>query len=203
MQAHNAALKKAQKRKHANERAKVRNEKLARRNPYRLEKMVTALQSIPAEFRSQNEIKQLEEMEKELRLIKKARAETGVEEEEKAPPRGRKEKEKKEGEESESETDDEVRGIKLPPGPLPPLPGQEEKKQIVYEAKPILRDLRKEAAKFVPTHVKKRVGDAPAVTAGKEEGKTTVVAAPADENVDDELAKLERELQAAQGEEDK
>lgn len=55
-----------------------------------------------------------------------------------------------------------VRDIPLPPGPLPPLPGEEPPKQDVkttYESAPVMRDLRKEAAAFVPTAVKRKLAE--------------------------------------------
>lgn len=199
MQAHHAAQKKAQKRKHAQERQKVRYEKLAKRNPVRLERQVNAYKSIPEEMRTDHEKKQLDELEKELKSILKAKKEMGLETEEDRQP-----KKKRDDEESDySDTDDEARDIPLPPGPLPPLPGQEEKKQIVYEAKPVLRDLRKEAAKFVPTHIalKQKAGSMVPPSEGtnqneekmkeKEKGKE-------DDAVEDELSKFEKELEEVQ-----
>ena len=48
--------------------------------------------------------------------------------------------------------------IPLPPGPLPPLPGEEVPEvKMTYESAPILRDLRKEAAAFVPAAVKRKL----------------------------------------------
>ena len=49
----------------------------------------------------------------------------------------------------------------MPPGPLPLLPGEtapvKEEVKTTYESAPILRDLRKEAAAFVPTAVKRKL----------------------------------------------
>ena len=52
--------------------------------------------------------------------------------------------------------------IPLPPGPLPPLPGEKNlppvpEAKTTYESAPVLRDLRKEAAAFVPVAVKRKL----------------------------------------------
>ena len=65
-------------------------------------------------------------------------------------------------------TDDEALGIPMPSGPLPPLPGAEPVK-TTYEAAPVIRDLRKEAAAFMPRNIVVQQKKAPEK---KEEEKT-------------------------------
>lgn len=57
-------------------------------------------------------------------------------------------------------TSSSVADIPLPPGPLPPSSKKEPPKQEIkttYESAPVLRDLRKEAAAFVPTAIKRKL----------------------------------------------
>jgi hypothetical protein len=111
-----------------------------------------------------------------------------------------------------------VADIPLPPGPLPPLPGEtpppKQEVKTTYEAAPILRDLRKEAAAFVPVAVKRKLEaqkalrqgeEAPAESEGTEqEGAVPqaafiprVNAAP-EVDVDEELRRFNVEVEAVE-----
>src|SRR5690606_30241506 len=127
-------------------------------NPHRLERQLHLLTQIPENARKPHEKKQIEELTKEIRLVRKAREAEGIVDPawEVVSGKRRKQevgKEKQTGQGAEEddsgdETEESVRGIPLPPGPLPPLKGEEEKVVVTIEAKPVLRDLRKEATKF-------------------------------------------------------
>ncbi|KAI9838934.1 MAG: hypothetical protein M1819_004142 [Sarea resinae] len=206
-----------------------RNEKLARRNPERLQRQIDDLRAAEASGvpLSTRDKQVLEELERDVRAVRKAREALG----EKAPQfsggrggggggggggqqrggregRGRggsalgkrRRRDDEDGASSGSETDEDVRRIPMPrdtPPPLPPQPrrgaahaqnananltplgeGREGRggphhrdtphvlppkpvpvAQTVYEAKPVVRDLRKEAvSKFVPAVVARKLG---------------------------------------------
>lgn len=67
-------------------------------------------------------------------------------------------------------TDEEALGIPMPPGPLPPLPGQPQPK-TTYEAAPVIRDLRKEAATFMPRNMLVQQKKEAPKTQEREDGK--------------------------------
>ncbi|KAL8732396.1 MAG: hypothetical protein Q9166_002794 [cf. Caloplaca sp. 2 TL-2023] len=204
-----------------------RNERLAQRNPSRLERQIADLKSL-AESSSTGGLnardkKQLEELERQLGAVKKAREKVGA----RAPTFGGSERGGRSGERgrgrgggvlgkrsrgfeeqresSGSETDESVRRIPMPRDTPPPIPSQhrhgrgrggssntftgngrgnanmeplgEGRERIThglppkpetspavvtakttYEAKPVVRDLRKEAVKaFMPAVVARKV----------------------------------------------
>jgi len=98
--------------------------------------------------------------------VRRARKALGIEDEARAGQKRRREgegesvsaKDKVEESDSGESTSSSVADIPLPPGPLPPLPGEEVPEvKMTYESAPILRDLRKEAAAFVPAAVKRKL----------------------------------------------
>lgn len=213
MQSYNASLKKAEKRKHAATREKSRNQKLARRNPHRLERQLHLLTQIPENARNPHEKNQIDELTKEIRLVRKAREAEGIVD----PPwevvSGKrrkqeigKDKQTDEGAEEDDsgdETDESVRRIPLPPGPLPPLQGEEEKIVVTIEAKPVLRDLRKEAVKFVPKVVRQTAGvvETKDVVTEKKEEPVRVVKG-AEEVRDEELDRFLKEVEMEEAQDD-
>ncbi|KAL1992842.1 hypothetical protein VTN49DRAFT_3598 [Thermomyces lanuginosus] len=175
-----------------------RNEKLARRNPERIQRQINEIKAIEESGQPlrPREKQILEELERDLRAVQKARAALG----DKAPQFGKPQqddkgkggnvlgKRRREGQQPQaqwredsdsSETDEEVRNIPMPrdtpppipprrrrsfgeaaeehrgPHPLPPKPDVPVESKTVYEAAPVIRDLRKEAtSKFVPATVR-------------------------------------------------
>ncbi|OLN85722.1 Protein saf1 [Colletotrichum chlorophyti] len=177
-----------------------RNEKLARKNPERLQKQIDDLKAITTNGGklSRHEEQVLEGLEKELRAVKKARDALG----DNAPSFGRgynrdgdssgrvlgKRRRNDDELSSEEDVPDDVRQIPMPRDTPPPTPKEvmdkwyakrrarrqaeqvqnrqtEEKEdksvtpapeaKTVYEAKPIVRNLQKEAVSaFVPTAVR-------------------------------------------------
>lgn len=176
-----------------------RNEKLARRNPHRIQKEIDDLKAITTNGGklSRHEEQVLEGLEKDIKAVNKAREALG----DAAPvfraPReadhrgGVLGKRRRGGHESSSDEDvpDDVKNIPMPRDTPPPIPkdvmdkwwakrrarrdaeraeagGDDKSKepaqkaappseqQTVYESKPMVRDLRKEAVSaFVPTSV--------------------------------------------------
>ncbi|TDZ21101.1 Protein saf1 [Colletotrichum sidae] len=177
-----------------------RNEKLARRNPERLQKQIEDLKAITTGGGklSRHEEQVLEGLEKELKAVQKAREALG----DKAPSFGRgyrhdgdsfggvlgKRRRDNDGASSEEDIPDEVKRIPMPRDTPPPIPKEtldkwyakrrarrqaeqaeevkrEEKEpksttpvpepKTVYEAKPVVRNLQKEAVSaFVPHAVR-------------------------------------------------
>ncbi|KAF9884455.1 hypothetical protein FE257_001716 [Aspergillus nanangensis] len=178
-----------------------RNEKIARRNPERIQRQISDLKAMEESGQSlrPREKQILEALEKDLRAVQKAREALG----DKAPKfersesgrggfgghRGRGDggvlgKRRRDdrgrfGHETESsETDEEVRKIPMPRDTPPPIPREYQRRKeadadrsrgphalpakpqatesrTVYEAKPEIRDLRKEAInKFIPAAVR-------------------------------------------------
>lgn len=170
-----------------------RNEKLARRNPERIERQINDLKSMEESGQKlrprDKEI--LEALEKDHRAVLKAREALG----DKAPKfhpgqrrdggdavlgKRRRDSEFRRYQESDSsETDEDVRRIPMPRDTPPPIPRQQRRRggdnqdserrgphslpskppavesKSVYEAKPEIRDLRKEAVnKFIPAAVR-------------------------------------------------
>lgn len=190
-----------------------RNEKLAQRNPDRIQKQIEDLKAIKeggGKLKSLEE-QALEALEKDLRAVKKAREALG----DKAPafktyngPRdggvlGKRRRDADDASSSDSDVPEDVRRIPMPRDTPPPIPkeildewyakrrakraaqatnanseplgdvkggrdvGQGQRQttpvpavesRTVYEAKPVLRDLQKEAVSaFVPTVVKMKL----------------------------------------------
>ncbi|OCL11867.1 hypothetical protein AOQ84DRAFT_173045 [Glonium stellatum] len=191
-----------------------RIEKLARRNPDRLQRQIDDLKSLEqAEGLKPRDRQQLTQLEKDIAAIRKAREALG----DKAPKFGGAEREHRSGNErrdkdqkgnsriggvlgkrrrddrggqqsdaeSSSETDEDARNIPMPKDTPPPLPRRDNRRQprpnnpnetplgelrmphalppkpvaqTVYEAAPMVRDLRKEAtSRFVPTAVQSKL----------------------------------------------
>ncbi|KAF4917679.1 Protein saf1 [Colletotrichum viniferum] len=183
-----------------------RNEKLARRNPERIQKQIDDLKAITTGGGklSRHEEQVLDGLEKELRAVKKAREALG----DKAPSFGRgyhrdgdssggvlgKRRRNDDELTSDEDVPDEVKRIPMPRDTPPPIPkevldkwyakrrarrqaeqaerneneksDEKEKKtptpapeaKTVYEAKPMVRNLQKEAvAAFVPTAVRMKL----------------------------------------------
>ncbi|KAH0438937.1 WW domain binding protein 11 [Colletotrichum camelliae] len=183
-----------------------RNEKLARRNPERIQKQIDDLKAITTGGGklSRHEEQVLDGLEKELRAVKKAREALG----DKAPSFGRgyhrdgdssggvlgKRRRNDDELTSDEDVPDEVKRIPMPRDTPPPIPKEvldkwyakrrarrqaeqaerneneksEEKEKktstpapepkTVYEAKPMVRNLQKEAvAAFVPTAVRMKL----------------------------------------------
>lgn len=181
-----------------------RNERFARKNPERVQKQIDDLKAISAGGGklSRHEEQLLEGLEKEIKIIKKARETLG----DQAPSFGRGPRRDQEshvlgkrrrdsvGSSTDEDVPEEVRKIPMPRDTPPPIPKEvldqwfarrrarrsqenaakgggetskedEAKKdaapaasQTVYEAKPVMRDLRKEAVSaFVPAAVQKKL----------------------------------------------
>ncbi|KAG5990264.1 hypothetical protein E4U43_004320 [Claviceps pusilla] len=186
-----------------------RNERLARKNPERIQKQIDDLKAIAdgGGKLSRNEEQLLDGLEKELKSIKKAREALG----DKAPSFGRggahgdgsfgvlgKRRRGSHGSTTDDDVPDDVRRIPMPRDTPPPIPKEvldqwyakrrarrnqenEQKQrehqarvgddatkemevappsapQTVYEAKPVLRDLRQEAVSaFVPVAVQRKL----------------------------------------------
>ncbi|KAI1472407.1 WW domain binding protein 11-domain-containing protein [Daldinia caldariorum] len=187
------------------EAAARRNEKLAKRNPDRIQKQIDDLKKITSSGGklTKHEESVLEGLERDLKAVTKAREALG----DKAPSFGRSSGPRGDGQRdnnvlgkrrrgggddglsSDSDVPEDVRNIPMPrdtPPPIPkeildkwyakrraarnandtPLGGQDKQpppsapveSKTVYEAKPIVRDLRKEAVSaFVPTAVRMKM----------------------------------------------
>jgi hypothetical protein len=187
-----AAQHKLDKQKAQSKNKKVvqsqRNEKLARRNPERLQKQIDELKELEASGRLRPKDKEtLTALEKDLRGVKRAREALGdaapkfaerrdygrddVRQEQRERRQGLGKRRRDEEDvaheiDSGSETDPEVRSIPMPRDTPPPIPGQPWKAhalpakpvpaapaQTVYSSAPQLRDLKKEATRFMPAAV--------------------------------------------------
>ncbi|KAG0642429.1 hypothetical protein HOY80DRAFT_633335 [Tuber brumale] len=216
MQAWHKKEKAKQVKKGKAEKQKLRTEKLARRNPDRIQKQIDELRAIEegGGHMSSGDRKLLADLQRDLAAVKKAKQTLGGEKvpavpdqragvkrsagemekkDEKRPPRPhhhhRQEEKGEEQEEQESDsgesTSSSVRDIPMPAGTPPPLPmttttttmrawprGPRTAHQLpekpapapapapaqtTYSAAPVLRDLRKEAAVFVPAAVKRKM----------------------------------------------
>ncbi|KAK7946689.1 uncharacterized protein PG986_011010 [Apiospora aurea] len=214
VQAQRKADKAKEVKKGKQEATARRNEKLAKRNPERLQKQIDDLKQITASGGklTKHEESVLESLEADLKAVKKAREALG----DKAPtfgrggPRdgqghggvlGKRRRDFDEASSSDSDVPDDVKSIPMPrdtPPPIPkeimdqwyakrrakrtnpnetPLggdkarraPGQTQAQaqatstppvevKAVYEAKPVIRDLRKEAVSaFMPTAVRMKI----------------------------------------------
>lgn len=191
------AEKKAEKQKQirkqkANVQAQ-RNEKLARRNPARIQRDIDSLKE--ADQRGglrPHERQRLSELEKDLAAVNKARTALGDKAPQFRPERRDDEGDRggrgghqgggvlgkrtrdgnwkgRDGGES-SDTDADVKDIPMPRDTPPPLPrrphrqshaeetpSEPKKPTLVYEAAPQVRDLRKEAVKFMPASVAQKM----------------------------------------------
>ena len=167
-----------------------RNEKLARRNPERLQKQIDELKELEARGVLRPKDKEsLTQLEKDLRGVRRAREALGdaapkfaerreysggggdvrQEQRERRQGLGKRRRDEEEAHvhgDSGSETDPEVRSIPMPRDTPPPIPGQPRKAhalpakpvpaapaQTVYSSAPQLRDLKKEATRFMPSAV--------------------------------------------------
>ncbi|KAB2103599.1 hypothetical protein AG0111_0g8608 [Alternaria gaisen] len=180
-----------------------RNEKLARRNPHRIQRDIDNLKELDQSGAIRpHERQRLQELEKDLAAVNKARAALG----DKAPvfkperqynnnnnddnrERGAEQRDRRAGvlgkrsrdgqrkDTDSSDTDDDVKRIPMPRDTPPPIPKrflqpeqddasaatapaaapEPKKPTIVYEAAPQVRDLRKEATKFMPASVAQKM----------------------------------------------
>ena len=161
-----------------------RNEKLARRNPERLQRQIDELKELEARGALRPKDKEtLTQLEKDVRGVRRAREALGdaapkfaerrdyggdarQEQRERRQNLGKRRRGEEEAHDSGSETDPEVRNIPMPRDTPPPIPGQPRKAhalpakpvpaapaQTVYSSAPQLRDLKKEATRFMPSAV--------------------------------------------------
>ncbi|KAK5998826.1 hypothetical protein PT974_01209 [Cladobotryum mycophilum] len=180
-----------------------RDEKLARKNPERLQKQIDDLKAVTTSGGklSRHEEQVLEGLEKELKAVKRARDTLGDnapsfsrswrrDDDSRSGTLGKRRRGGDDGSSSDEDVEEDVRRIPMPRDTPPPIPkaemdqwyakrrakreaemaarrgdndsdgdGKEKKApaveaKTVYEAKPIVRDLRKEAVvAFVPTSV--------------------------------------------------
>ncbi|KAI5816634.1 hypothetical protein BZA77DRAFT_344207 [Pyronema omphalodes] len=200
---------------------KERTEKLSRRNPDRLQRQVDELkEAIEAGHATAHNKKVLADLERDLAAVRKARKAMGIEDKEpvkrkrddEGGPKGQGEGDwrqkrreqrlgggEKEGAADDTDsTDSDVEDIPLPPGPLPPLPGEKrEEAKITYESAPVLRDLRKEAAAFVPVAVKRKL-EAEKAAAEAKKGELEGYEGHPDDDEDNEEEEEEVEGQVAE-----
>jgi hypothetical protein len=170
-----------------------RNEKLARRNPNRIQRDIDNLKElVESGVIRPHEKARLQELERDLAAVNKARAALGDNAPVFKPERqyndrnddrdrgggrgggvlGKRGRDGQRKEDDSSDTDADVGRIPMPRDTPPPIPqryqnraqGVEEgvlqepkKPTIVYEAAPQVRDLRKEATRFMPTSVAQKV----------------------------------------------
>lgn len=199
-----AAQRKADKKKEISKSKRnvqdQRNEKLARRNPDRLQKQIDELRELETRGGLRPKDKDtLAQLEKDVRGIRRARAALGdkapqfpnyerrerpdarQEQRERRQNLGKRRRDSEHAQVSGSDTDPEVRSIPMPRDTPPPIPrggafkdpqigpdGQRRPHalpskpaaapaappQLVYSSAPQLRDLKKEAVKFVPAAVR-------------------------------------------------
>jgi hypothetical protein len=160
-----------------------RNEKLARRNPERLQRQIDDLKSLAQTQQLRPKDKAtLDQLEKDLRAVKKAREALG----DKAPAfaqqrrrnrddgdggdagtEGRKRR-RVDADEDDEETDEDVRRIPMPRDTPPPIPRKHHQlpdkpvvvpapAQTTYSSAPVLRDLAQESRRFVPAAVAQNI----------------------------------------------
>lgn len=195
VQDHKKAEKQKQIRKQKATLQNQRNEKLARRNPNRIQRDIDDLKTLEQNGTIRpHERQRLQELEKDLAAVNKARAALG----DKAPvfkPERRFEERSDRGgriggrgggvlgkrtrdgqrkDEDSSDTDADVERIPMPRDTPPPIPRKYQQRQtetgeevtaaaepkkptIVYEAAPQVRDLKKEATKFMPASVAQKM----------------------------------------------
>lgn len=174
-----------------------RNEKLARRNPDRLQRQIDELKELEGRGTLRPKDKEtLTQLEKDIRGIRRARDALGDaapkfpsqerrdnrgdarrEQQERRQHLGKRRRDEEEAQ--SSDTDPEVRDIPMPRDTPPPIPRQDRRPfdnsqippgghplpakppppkapQLIYTAEPQLRDLKKEATKFVPAAVRQK-----------------------------------------------
>ncbi|KAI4949244.1 hypothetical protein J4E91_005708 [Alternaria rosae] len=171
-----------------------RNEKLARRNPNRIQRDIDNLKELDQSGAIRpHERQRLQELEKDLAAVNKARAALGDKAPVFKPERqhnnddrgrggdrggrgggvlGKRSRDGQRKDDDSSDTDDDVKRIPMPrdtPPPIPrrylpqdpqdeaAVPAEPKKPTIVYEAAPQVRDLRKEATRFMPASVAQKV----------------------------------------------
>ncbi|KAL2016291.1 hypothetical protein VTK56DRAFT_3890 [Thermocarpiscus australiensis] len=184
------------------EQQQRRYEKLAKRNPERIQQQIDDLKAIKegGGKLTAHEEQALEALEKDLKAVKKAREVLGDKAPKFAPLRqgprsdsalGKRKRDAEDASSSDSDVPDDVKNIPMPRDTPPPIPkeildewyakrrakrnanqeAEAERQQqseksatppvepkIVYEAKPVVRDLRKEAVSaFVPTAVRMKI----------------------------------------------
>lgn len=178
MAAHHKAEKNRALKKSKQAQQSQRNEKLARRNPERLQRQIDELKALAETQQLRPKDKaDLEGLEKELRAVKKAREILG----DKAPVfktrrddggegvRGGRGGVKRRRDESEEDTDEDVRNIPMPRDTPPPIPRKHHQKQqdvpkpapapsqTTYSSAPVLRNLTQESKRFVPASVAQNI----------------------------------------------
>jgi hypothetical protein len=167
-----------------------RNEKLARRNPNRIQRDIDNLKElVESGVIRPHEKARLQDLEKDLAAVNKARAALGDKAPVFKPERqyndrndresggrgggvlGKRTRDGQRKEDDSSDTDADVRDIPMPRDTPPPIPRRHQhrdqqadeappepkKPTIVYEAAPQVRDLRKEATKFMPAAVAQKM----------------------------------------------
>jgi hypothetical protein len=162
---HKADKKQALKKSKANVQAQ-RNEKLARRNPDRLQRQIDDPKDQAI----------LDQLEKDLRAVKKARDVLG----EKAPVYkqrregeqngGEQRKRRRQDDDEDDQTDEDVRKIPMPRDTPPPIPRRNQPHQLpnkpaaapapaqtTYSSAPVLRNLTEESKRFVPVAVAQNI----------------------------------------------
>ena len=199
VQAEKKAEKQKQLRKQKATVQAQRNEKLARRNPARIQRDIDTLKELEQSGSLRpHERQRLSELEKDLAAVNKARTALGdkapqfkPERRDDAAERGGRDREShrdrdsrggrggvlgKRGRDGQrkdddsSDTDADVGSIPMPRDIPPPIPrrhgrhgptddalAEPKKATIVYEAAPQVRDLRKEATKFMPAAVAQKM----------------------------------------------
>ncbi|KAK4569639.1 hypothetical protein LTR86_003403 [Recurvomyces mirabilis] len=199
-----AAQRKADKQKEINKSRKQqqsqKNEKLAKRNPDRLQRQVDELKELEAAGTLRPKDKEnLAQLERDLKGVKRAREALGVKDDSKRfserkdvrqeqrerrqqqqparqPQHLGKRRRDDDNDDNGSDTDPEVRSIPMPRDTPPPIPRQPNRDsqigadgqrrphalpfkpnipppQLTYGAAPQIRDLKKEAVKFMPSVV--------------------------------------------------
>jgi hypothetical protein len=196
VQDHKKAEKQKQLRKQKATVQAQRNEKLARRNPARIQRDIDNLKEAEQSGGSlrPHERQRLSELEKDLAAVNRARTALGDKAPQFKPERnydnddrgdrggrggrgggvlGKRTRDggwkNRDGNES-SDTDADVKDIPMPRDTPPPLPrrpnrhtqaekpkAEPKKATLVYEAAPQVRDLRKEAVKFMPASVAQKM----------------------------------------------
>lgn len=192
---HKKAEKQKQIRKQKTTLQNQRNEKLARRNPNRIQRDIDSLKELDQSGAIRpHERQRLQELEKDLAAVNKARAALGDKAPVFKPERrfddrgdrgerggrggrgggvlGKRTRDGQRKDEDSSDTDADVAQIPMPRDTPPPVPrrfqqrhanGEAEappepkKPTIVYEAAPQVRDLKKEATKFMPASVAQKL----------------------------------------------
>jgi hypothetical protein len=195
VQAEKKAEKQKQLRKQKATVQAQRNEKLARRNPARIQRDIDTLKELDQSGSLRpHERQRLSELEKDLAAVNKARTALGdkapqfkPERRDDAAERGGRDRDRdsrggrggvlgKRGRDGQrkdddsSDTDADVASIPMPRDTPPPIPrrhgrhgpaddapAEPKKATIVYEAAPQVRDLRKEATKFMPAAVAQKM----------------------------------------------